>query len=79
LDLAREPRAYLAESKFLLKFIPSAIWIILDNPSDVKCSLFLTSSATDLKSAKSKLLIPSIGYLSKKGMILFSMSKLFLI
>ena len=51
---------------------------ILFKPSLLKCSLAFIIRATFLKSAKSKLLTPNIGYSLKKGIILFIISLKFL-
>nr|ATI20530.1 hypothetical protein [Juglanconis juglandina] len=59
---------------FRFKFIPSAIIVILFNPSIVKCSLFLINSATLHQSSKSNAFTPRIGYSLKKGIIIFSTS-----
>ena len=52
---------------------------ILFKPSIVKCYLETTIRATFLKSEKSKLFNPCIGYSSKKGIITSNNSEIFVI
>ena len=58
----------------LLWFIVEFISLIDSIPFVVKCPLFFIMLATFLKSEKSRLLIPRIGYLSKKGIIILIIS-----
>jgi hypothetical protein len=52
---------------------------ILFKPSIVKCSLAPIIIATFLKSTKSKLFSPCMGYFSKKGIIVSINSEVFVI
>ena len=59
---------------FLCLFIPAFIFLILSNPSFVKCFLSFIIDATRQKSLKSNAFTPWIGYLRKNGIILSSIS-----
>ncbi len=60
---------------FLFRFIPDFIWrILFKTDEDVRCSLDFKISQTSLKSKKSKLFTPKIGYSSKKGIIILAIS-----
>ena len=63
------------ENYFLFKFIPDLIFnISFNTDGEVKCSLVFIILHIFLKSSKSKLFIPTIGYLSKKGIIFSEIS-----